>query len=118
MLMFGSRLLLSQDQILNNCKCHVAFIEHGLMFEKAVWALGNMAGESSNFRDFVLQNGALFPLLAQLNEGSKISMLRNVIWTLSNFCREKPYAPFELVWPVYIFPLGPKLEARSLIQSC
>ncbi|TYG58843.1 hypothetical protein ES288_D08G254900v1 [Gossypium darwinii] len=67
--------------------------------EQAVWALGNVAGDSPSCRDLVLGNGALMPLLAQLNERSKLSMLRNATWTLSNFCRGKPPTPFEQVKP-------------------
>ncbi|XP_041999379.1 importin subunit alpha-4-like [Salvia splendens] len=67
--------------------------------EQAVWALGNVAGDSPNCRDLVLGHGALMPLLAQLNDNSKLSMLRNATWTLSNFCRGKPPTPFEQVRP-------------------
>jgi len=67
--------------------------------EQAVWALGNIAGDSPPCRDLVLQAGAMHPLLQQLHQNSKLSMLRNATWTLSNFCRGKPQPDFEMVKP-------------------
>lgn len=67
--------------------------------EQAVWALGNIAGDSPPCRDLVLQAGAMQPLLQQLHQGSKLSMLRNATWTLSNFCRGKPQPDFNMVKP-------------------
>ncbi|OWM72417.1 hypothetical protein CDL15_Pgr018302 [Punica granatum] len=88
--------------------------------EQAVWALGNVAGDSPNCRDLVLGYGALIPLLSQLNEHSKLSMLRNATWTLSNFCRGKPPAQFELVKPA--LPVLQKLihvnDEEVLTDAC
>ena len=66
---------------------------------QAVWALGNVAGDSPPCRDLVLGAGAMQPLLGQLHQGSKMSMLRNATWFLSNFCRGKPQPDFEMVRP-------------------
>lgn len=70
-----------------------------IVVQRQVWALGNIAGDSPVCRDLVLQQGAMAPLLQQLTDRSKLSMLRNATWTLSNFCRGKPQPSFEHVRP-------------------
>eukprot|EP01051_Picozoa_sp_SAG22_P003649 SAG22_NODE_180_length_16069_cov_5.323231_16_plen_354_part_00 len=67
--------------------------------EQAVWALGNIAGDSPRCRDLVLNSQAMMPLLAQLTEKSRLSMLRNATWTLSNLCKCKPQPDFAKVSP-------------------
>ena len=68
--------------------------------EQAVWALGNIAGDSPQCRDMVLGCGIVGPMMAQINEMSRASMLRNATWALSNLCRGKPQPDFNVIRPL------------------
>lgn len=68
--------------------------------EQAVWALGNIAGDSPECRDYVLGEGILVPLLQLLSKSTSLSMTRNAVWCLSNLCRGKnPPPDFAKVSP-------------------
>ena len=67
--------------------------------EQAVWALGNIAGDSFISRDYVLGANAMGPLLHCLTTSSRMIMIRNAVWTVSNLCRGRPAPDFDLVAP-------------------
>ncbi|CAL1688985.1 unnamed protein product [Lasius platythorax] len=68
--------------------------------EQAVWALGNIAGDGPHARDFILRHDALSLLLDLIKPDVSVTFMRNIVWTLSNLCRNKnPPPPFELIKP-------------------
>ncbi|VEU36361.1 unnamed protein product [Pseudo-nitzschia multistriata] len=77
--------------------------------EQSAWCLGNIAGEGPNFRDIVLQEQALSSLLMNVANAHTMSLLENVVWTISNLCRGTPSPPKETTAPV-IFPLVSLLD--------
>ncbi|KAK4301849.1 hypothetical protein Pmani_026024 [Petrolisthes manimaculis] len=68
--------------------------------EQAVWGLGNIAGDSPNYRDFVLSENILLPMLKLFGKSTGLSMTRKSAWVLSNLCRGKnPPPDFARVSP-------------------
>jgi HEAT repeat protein len=91
--------------------------------EQAVWALGNIAGDSPEFRDLVLNTGGSVQRLLYILDPAqkpKITMVRNATWCVSNFCRGKPRPNFQQILPV--IPTLAKLLMNSdnevLTDSC
>ncbi|BES87452.1 unnamed protein product [Nesidiocoris tenuis] len=78
--------------LLNSPHIHVS--------EQAVWAIGNVAGDGPTTRDMVLQHGGMNALLSLIKPDTTVSFLRNVVWTLSNLCRNKnPPPEFDFIRP-------------------
>merc|ERR1712087_943497 len=88
--------------------------------EQAVWALGNIAGDSPNFRDLVLQSGGLHPIMRIVGETGRPSLMRNATWTLSNLCRGKPPPPLEWVTPALptFATLISSIDVEVLTDAC
>ena len=65
--------------------------------EQCVWGLGNIAGDSAQFRDMILKENGTAAMVKAITNASNINFKRNAVWALSNFCRGKPEPKFELV---------------------
>lgn len=64
---------------------------------EVVWVVGRMAEDSIQVRDFLLQSGALQPVLDCLTDATKPDLLRTAVWALSSLHRGRPRPPLQAV---------------------
>lgn len=63
---------------------------------KAIWALGNIAGDGVFFRDLIIKEGAKILIEKTLN-AANFNIFKNGAWALSNLCRGKPRPNFDVI---------------------
>ena len=86
--------------------------------EQGVWALGNIAGDSYQCRDYVLAQGVMPYLIELTRESNKGTLRRNATWSISNLFRGKPAPLMQLIQPA-VRPLVELLKSSDtqLIQD-
>lgn len=83
------------------------------MIEQAIWGVGNISGDCIDFRDLMLQAGAMratVKLYNKIKYKVKRNFVQQVLWAGSNLCRLKP-APdlHKIAVSVGMFAEGLKL---------
>lgn len=81
--------------------------------EQALWALGNIAAESLEIRDYILSLNAIPKILPFLHpqSGASDSMIAQAIFVASNLCMREPKPDLRLVGP--LLTVIPALLYRS-----
>lgn len=88
--------------------------------EQCAWCLGNIAGDSTDLRNYVLECGGMSPLLQNIAQPENDGLLNNCVWALSNFCRGKPQPQLSLVAPAlpYLAGILEKKSGDALMDAC
>ena len=103
-----------QDIIYDNPSLSFLIYFHRIVNNNTDKTTGDIAGSSAPCRDLVLQAEAMPPLLQQIHQNSKLSMLkqlRDATYTVCSLCSGQPLPDFEMVRPCL-----PTLS--QLISSC
>ena len=78
--------------------------------EQALWALGNIAGDSQEFRNQLFVNGAIKPIIDLFGRSKTPEIVKNAAWTLSNLCRGTEILGMPFIENGILEPLLSKLK--------
>ena len=68
--------------------------------EQAIWAIGNISADSAEYRNLIVENSLLVPLVNIVLNSQINSLTKQGCWTLSNICRAKPTPSHDIMKPV------------------
>jgi hypothetical protein len=90
--------------------------------EQALWAVGNIAGDSVKVRDRVIQKRGLEKIIKHFSTAERTTLIKHCVWAISNFCRSKPAPEYELMKPTIDLVIRAmyKLEGdyEFLVDAC
>lgn len=88
--------------------------QYGIV-DQAIWALGNIAADSTKYRDKILLLGAMDPLIKIISTTENKYQIRNGAWTITNLVRGYPSPKYDLIKPA--LPLIAKVVRTELISD-
>jgi importin subunit alpha-6/7 len=100
--------------------CQLLMVQAPEIREQAAWCLGNVAGDRAEYRDLILNQGALMNVVANIMNPANVSLLRNCTWTLSNLCRGKPQprlATIHGAFPALQYLLLNHIDQEAMIDA-
>eukprot|EP01118_Nematostelium_gracile_P016694 TRINITY_DN6975_c0_g1_i1.p1 TRINITY_DN6975_c0_g1~~TRINITY_DN6975_c0_g1_i1.p1 ORF type:complete len:512 (+),score=108.38 TRINITY_DN6975_c0_g1_i1:139-1536(+) len=69
--------------------------QNGELKDQAMWALGNLSGDSILLRDQILNTDIIDIICQIMDSRPKITIQKNIVWTISNLTRGKPTPDFQ-----------------------
>ena len=94
--------------------------ENQARIDQSIWGLGNIAGDSTEFRDLVIKEGGVEAIANFLENVSTVNSKIHGVWALSNCCRGKPEPTFHSIAraiPVFCKFLKSENDQEVLIDS-
>jgi importin subunit alpha-6/7 len=86
--------------------------------DQAIWGVGNIAGDSIQYRDMLLKSGAMresVKLYERLKYKDKRAFIQQILWASSNMCRLKPTPDLHMIAPsIGMFSEGLKQAVANL----
>lgn len=65
--------------------------------DQAIWAIGNLAGDSPSIRDKVIEEGGVDAVINFINNTTNRTNLIQAAWALSNLCRGQPLPEYHKI---------------------